>query len=99
MSWADGSEMTVVESNDDFGPQAFRHGNHRRIRTPERKIRVLLDKLGDARPILSDGSLYVETLEPSQKPGLCGRPPTALDQVGGLSDAEGGDHEAETRCP
>src|SRR3954449_10511837 len=96
---ADCPEVPVVQGDDDLGPETLGQSNHRGVRAAKRKIGVLLDELADPRPVLGEGGLHVEKLEPPEKAGLRRGTALAMDQIGGLGDTEGGNHEAKARCP
>jgi len=89
--------MPAVQSDDNLGPETLGQGDHGGVRTPERKIDVLLDEFADPWPILGDRCLDVEVFKPTEETGLGRGASTALDQVGGLGDTERRNDEAETR--
>jgi len=62
-----GVEMSAIERNQDIRIETLRRGYDGRIRSAQRKIRVLLDELGDADPLAAEGRLYIERFESAKK--------------------------------
>ena len=99
MLGTDHSEVTVIQGDEDFGTQVFGQGYHRGIRTSEGEIGVLFDQLPDPGPVLDCWRLDVEALESPQEARFGHGASAAMDQVGGLGNAEGGNYEVKSRRP
>lgn len=81
MPWAKRLEMASVESRDERGLEPLgQHGN-RSVRSPKRKISVLLHHLGDSGPLLGKGSFDFVHRKRSKEASFGPRPKTGTDQV------------------
>jgi hypothetical protein len=87
----------MVQGDEDVGPKPFCCSDDRRIGPAQRKVSVPLHEIGDPRPVLRERGLYIEFFETAEKARFGPRPPTTVDQVGGLRHAERRNNEVETR--
>jgi hypothetical protein len=68
VAWSDDGEVTLVEGNDHRGAESLSKGDHRCVGTAKRKVAVLVDKLGDAIPVVRTRRLDLDPPEPAETP-------------------------------
>ena len=88
-------EVALVEGDHQVGSESLGQGNDRRIGPADREIGVLLDEVGDPRPVSGGWRVHVEVTKAAQERSLGTRPKTTAEQVRRLRDNEGRDHEVQ----
>ena len=59
--------MTPIQGDDQIGLQTFGQSDYRGVGAAERKVSILIDEIGDPRPVLWSRSLDVKAFEASKE--------------------------------
>ena len=86
---ADGAEVAGVQGNHQVCAEALGERDDGRIGPAEREVRVLLDEVGDARPIGWSRRLDVKLAKAPEERGLGSRSETTSEKERHLRDNEG----------
>lgn len=84
--WLHGTEVATIERHDGRRADSLGERDHRRIGTPQREVRVLVDEIGDPLEVLWSRPVDVECGEAPEESNLGARPESSTYEIGRLGD-------------
>jgi hypothetical protein len=92
------AEVAPVQGDNDLGVEPLGQSDNGRISATERKIRIVLDQLGNTSPLIRARRLDLELAHTSEEAGLRGWASLRFDKIDRLRNDHGGDYETQVRA-